>query len=57
MKNKDPLPPKKEQQPTEEEKSGFMANSQIMKFFDDVKDGDLEKFDVTTTKGFGKSSL
>ena len=34
-----------------------MANSQIMKFLDDVKDGDLEKFDVTTTKGFWKELL
>ncbi|MCG7345748.1 YihY/virulence factor BrkB family protein [Sporosarcina sp. ACRSL] len=28
-----------------------------MKFFADVKDGDLEKFDVTTTKGFWKELL
>ena len=34
-----------------------MANSQIMRFLDDVKDGDLEKFDVTTTKGFWKELL
>ncbi|MFC5603757.1 YihY/virulence factor BrkB family protein [Sporosarcina koreensis] len=34
-----------------------MANNKIMAFFDDVKDGDLEKFDVTTAKGFWKELL
>ncbi|WP_370644772.1 YihY/virulence factor BrkB family protein [Sporosarcina sp. ACRSL] len=57
MKNKDPFTPKKENSPSKKEKNGFMANSQIMKFFADVKDGDLEKFDVTTTKGFWKELL
>ena len=57
MKNKDPYTPKKVPPSSKEEKSGFMANSQIMKFLDDVKDGDLEKFDVTTTKGFWKELL
>ncbi|MFS0690306.1 YihY/virulence factor BrkB family protein [Sporosarcina sp. 179-K 8C2 HS] len=57
MKNKDPLTPKKEKKPSKNEKSGFMSNSPIMKFLDDVKDGDLEKFDVTTTKGFWKELL
>lgn len=57
MKHKDPLPPKKEKRQTEEEKSGFLANNKIMKFFDDVKDGDLEKFDVTTSNGFWKELL
>lgn len=55
MKHKDPLPPRKEKQPSE--KSGFMADSSIMKFLDDVKEGDLEKFDVTTPKGFWKELL
>lgn len=57
MMNKDPLPPTNELQPTKEEKSGFMADSELMKFIDDVKDGDLEKFDVTTAKGFWKELL
>ena len=57
MKNKDPFTPKKTIPSSAKEKSGFMANSQIMKFLDDVKDGDLEKFDVTTTKGFWKELL
>lgn len=57
MKHKDTLPPKKDKRPSEEEKNGFMSNSKIMKFIDDVKDGDLEKFDVTTSKGFWKELL
>lgn len=57
MNNKDRITPKKDKTVTDEEKSGFMANSQVMKFLDDVKDGDLEKFDVTTTKGFWKELL
>jgi membrane protein len=36
---------------------GFMADSAVMKFFDDVKDGGLEEFDVTTTNGFWKELL
>jgi len=36
---------------------GFMSDSKIMKFFNDVKDGDLEGFDVTTTNGFIKELL
>lgn len=57
MKNNDPFTPKKKRLSSDEEKNGFMANSQIMKFLDDVKEGDLEKFDVTTTKGFWKELL
>ncbi len=36
---------------------GFMADSTVMKFLVDVKEGDLEKFDVTTTNGFWKELL
>ncbi|WP_353056622.1 YihY/virulence factor BrkB family protein [Sporosarcina luteola] len=57
MKHTDRLPPKKVSYPSEEDKNGFMANSKVMKFLDDVKDGDLEKFDVTTSKGFWKELL
>src|SRR5690606_24549861 len=43
---------------TEEQKgSGFIKNLYIMKFIHDVNDGDLEKFDVTTTAGFWKELL
>lgn len=38
-------------------KEGFMSDSAVMKFFDDVKEGDLEQFDVTTTNGFLKEML
>ncbi len=31
-----------------------MADSTVMKFLDDVKEGGLEEFDVTTTNGFLK---
>ncbi|WP_255452479.1 YihY/virulence factor BrkB family protein [Sporosarcina sp. ANT_H38] len=48
--------------PIQEDKSkkkvdGFMADSAAMKFFDDVKEGGLEEFDVTTTNGFLKELL
>ena len=36
---------------------GFLADSVFMKFFEDVKEGDLEEFDVTTTNGFLKELL
>lgn len=36
---------------------GFMAGSAAMKFLDDVKEGGLEEFDVTTTNGFLKELL
>jgi len=38
----------------ERDKKGFLKDSSVMKFVDDVKDGDLQKFDVTTTNGFFK---
>ena len=34
-----------------------MADSAAMKFFDDVKEGGLDEFDVTTTSGFLKELL
>ena len=37
--------------------TGFMSELSIIKFFKDVKDGDLEKFDVTTNSGFAKELL
>lgn len=36
---------------------GFVADSAVMKFLDDVKEGGLEDFDVTTTNGFWKELL
>lgn len=36
---------------------GFMADTAAMKFLDDVKEGDLEEFDVTTKTGFLKELL
>ncbi|WP_363322186.1 YihY/virulence factor BrkB family protein [Sporosarcina highlanderae] len=39
------------------EKNGFIKNSYIMKFIGDLNNGDLEKFDVTTTAGFWKELL
>ena len=49
----------------EEEKSGtvrkkidnLVGDTKIMEFYDDVIEGDLEKFDVTTTEGFWKELL
>ena len=51
--------------PIKEEKSrkykkkvdGFMADSTAMKFFNDVREGGLDEFDVTTTSGFLKELL
>lgn len=40
-----------------EKMDGFMADSAAMKFLDDVKEGELEQFDVTTTNGFFKELL
>ncbi len=36
---------------------GFMVDSAAMKFFDDVKEGEIDEFDVTTTSGFLKELL
>lgn len=38
-------------------KSGFMADTEMKRFWDDVKDGELNEFDVTTTYGFIKELL
>lgn len=57
MNNNDKSIPKKENEQQGKEKEGFMKDSEIMRFLDDVKDGDLEKFDVTTAKGFWKELL
>ncbi|MFJ7936618.1 YihY/virulence factor BrkB family protein [Sporosarcina sp. NPDC096371] len=37
--------------------NGLVGDTEIMKFYDDVIEGDLEKFDVTTTQGFWKELL
>ena len=36
---------------------GFMGDSAVMKFVEDVKVGELDQFDVTTTMGFAKELL
>lgn len=57
MNRKDPLTPRKEDKSVEKKKDGFMENSQIMGFVNDLKDGEKDKFDVTTTNGFWKELL
>ncbi|MFC6115992.1 YihY/virulence factor BrkB family protein [Sporosarcina thermotolerans] len=67
MSNKDQFTPKtmqsqmgndeKETKTTDGKMGGFIKNSSIMRFIDDVNNGDLEKFDVTTTTGFWKELL
>lgn len=69
MKNKTSTTPKSELKsdlpPTEQEsvqknvqkKSGFFGDLAIFRFFQDVKEGDLDKFDVTTSSGFLKELL
>jgi len=51
--------PIQEEKPSKykEKMDGFMADSAAMKFLDDVKEGGLEQFDVTTTNGFFKELL
>lgn len=38
-------------------KSGFLADTAVRRFFDDVKEGELADFDVTTPHGFLKELL
>ena len=61
MGNSNPTTPKSKpesvNQKTTKEKSGFLSEMAIVKFVDDVKDGDLNQFDVTTTSGFLKELL
>lgn len=37
--------------------NSLMGETKLMKFYDDVVEGDLDKFDVTTTEGFWKELL
>lgn len=39
------------------EHSGFMADTKVMKFINDVNEGENKKFDLTTFKGFSKELL
>lgn len=38
-------------------KSGFMADTAVKRFIDDIKDGEIEEFDVTTYNGFIKNLI
>ena len=51
-----PIPPKKFGN-VKKKSDGFMADSKIIRFLDEVKEGGLEEFDVTTTNGFLKELL
>ncbi len=55
--NKDKQLTPKMKQRKNEGKDGFLKDSRLMNFFEDVKEGDLEKFDVTTANGFWKELL
>lgn len=55
-----PKPNKKKSYTVKNEKHSktrFMGDLAIVKFIDDVKDGDLNEFDVTTLNGFSKELL
>ena len=41
----------------EPKKMGFMSDTAVVRFIEDVKEGDLDKFDVTTVSGFSKELL
>ncbi len=51
--------PKPQSKKTNEKdaKSGFMADTTVKRFMDDIKDADLNEFDVTTSQGFLKELL
>lgn len=63
MRNDQPFPAlknlenKTEEKRGEDEKEGAFHQTEVKKFFEDVKDGDLEQFDTTTTHGFLKELL
>ena len=57
VRKQDPLTPRKEHMDNKKKKRSFMENSQIMGFIDDLKEGEKDKFDVTTTNGFWKELL
>lgn len=57
MKTREPSTPKEEDNTKHHKKSSFMENSKLMGFIDDVKEGEIDKFDVTTTNGFWKELL
>lgn len=57
MKTREPSTPKEEDNTKHKKESSFMENSKIMGFIDDVKEGEIDKFDVTTTNGFWKELL
>lgn len=52
--------PSTEQKPIEKNvrrKTWFMREPAIVRFMDDIREGDLDKFDVTTLSGFSKELL
>lgn len=59
MKEKDSTTPKSQMKKTKKKdsKTGFMADTTMKRFLDDIKEGDLDDFDVTTYHGFIKELL
>jgi membrane protein len=57
LKNGERSTPPSIQKEKSKKKENFMADSAAMKFLNDVKEGGLEEFDVTTTNGFLKELL
>lgn len=59
MKEKDSATPKSQMKKAKEKdsKTGFMADTTMKRFLDDIKEGDLDDFDVTTYQGFTKELL
>lgn len=61
MQNKNSSTPKtktdSKNQHKSKKKSGFMSEMAIVQFFDEVKEGDLNQFDVTTISGFSKELI
>lgn len=56
MQDKERLTPDKKKGRVRQEIERF-AGETVMKFYDDVQEGDLDKFDITTTQGFWKELL
>lgn len=61
MQKNDPSTPNPEpeiaNQNKQEKKSGFLSEMAVVRFFDDVKEAELNQFDVTTPSGFSKELL
>ncbi|WP_318616484.1 YihY/virulence factor BrkB family protein [Sporosarcina sp. YIM B06819] len=57
MQEKERFTPDKKKSKVRQEIDRFVGETAFLKFYDDVVEGDLDKFDITTTQGFWKELL